>query len=217
MTNSKTSMIFFLRAALIYLLLVTPWPGVRDWFGDVFRAAGQEVLGRVGGDGVTNFEAYEDKNGEFDTRIWLANRTYVRGDGKAPAMDMYVDSHGSTWLPLSLVCALVLATPVSWRRRLVGLGIGLAATAAFCVFRVWISMLWNYQQGVDAKIHLFKDAPVTDYLLETLDTIMLNPYGPSFAVAVVVWLAVMFRWSEIRDFFGAAPNAQKQTEVSATA
>ena len=180
---------FLWRFALGYGLLIVPWPGFNESYARYFRALGQMVFAQESGPRFVRFEAVPGElRHSLDTRIALANRAHLDAQGSGPVRYLELDTRGIGWVPTALLLALVLATPVPWRRRVWALFFGVIAIHGFILFSVAV-YLWNNSTdlGLLTLTPFWKQT--TDGLEETLITQM----GAGFVVPVLLWIAVTLR------------------------
>jgi hypothetical protein len=183
---------FLWRFALVYGLLILPWPGFDEAYGRCFRTLGQLIFARKNDQHILNFEAVpESLKHVLDTRIALADREELDRNGSGPVRYLELDTRGIGWIPTALFLSLVLATPVPWPRRAWALFAGLVAVHAFILFSVEIS-LWNNSPGVS----LIALNPIWGQIVGGLEETLITQMGVSFVMPVVVWIFVTFRWRD---------------------
>lgn len=199
-TNRRNLIVRFLGgAALIYGGLMLIWPVLEGAFTTACEHTGRSIFGEFGKDGVCRFsQQYLDD--ELMLRVDMANRNYRREDGLAPAMESYFLPHLTVYLPVVMLLALVLATPLPWKRRVFALVSGSILTTMFVACRVGTQILWRFQNSTDERIHLYDLGPVPNAVLDGLYTLFENPFGPSLLAVVLIWLLVSFRREDMRKF-----------------
>jgi len=108
----------------------------------------------------------------------------------------------SSWVmgfqPISLLIGLVLATPVSARRRLWGLFLGLAMLHAFVLARLATFTILGPVVVSDTSWMNAVRASVIDFIAG---------YAVSCFVPVLIWVAVTIRREDVRRFVG--PTVKK--------
>lgn len=176
--------VFFLgRLVLLYLLFMALWPVWRDAYRDAFASAGEALFGSFGRNGVVRIDRFEEVEG-LDIRIQLGNRqtrAWVKFLG---------NSRYSGYGLASLLAALVLATPLPWRRRWRALALGMILVHLFIVFSLWLLLLNAFSNGNKlAVIHLPE-------ALKSLVTLAATHFSLSstlpYAVTFVIWGLVTF-------------------------
>lgn len=184
---------FLWRFALLYALLIAPWPGFNTAYGKYFRALGQTVFAREGDRRLLRFEAVPaELHHVLDTRIELANRDLVDHEGKGPVRYMELDTRGVGWVPTALLLSLVLATPVPWRRRGWALLWGLLAVHAYILFSLAI-YIWNSS----TELSLVMLTPFWKQLVGGLEETLINQMGASFVMPVLIWILVTIRRQDV--------------------
>lgn len=178
-------LVFFVgRLLLLYLLFAALWPMWGDAYRDAFVAAGQTLFGSFGRDGVVRFDRLEETKG-FDVRILLWNR-------RTRAFLMILRDFRYTGYGLiSLQAALVLATPLAWRRRLRALAWGLILIHLFVGLALWLLLLDTFSNGDSlAVFHL--PGPLKFIVALSATHLSLFPTLP-YVVPFMVWGLVTFR------------------------
>lgn len=184
--------VFLWRFALVYALLIAPWPGFNAAYGKYFRALGQTVFSREGVERLLRFEAVPaELNHVLDTRIALANRDQLDREGRGPVRYLELDTRGMGWVPTALLLALVLATPVGWRPRGWALLWGLIAVHLFILFSVAV-YIWNSS----TELSLLTLTPFWKQVAGGLEETLVTQMGASFVVPVLIWILVTIRWQD---------------------
>jgi hypothetical protein len=189
MHKRRPLFLFLVAFTLIYGGLIVPWPGVNDAFGAGVRGWARSIFGSEGPQRVIRFGAYQgDPRLPNDTRIILGNRARARADGSGPVVLLDLDTRGVCYIPLALLGALILATPIPWRRRLVALAWG--------VFWMHWYLLLIFYVYIEAHAHeasFPEPSPFWRSILEGANYLLIVQIGASFAIPVVIWLLVTFR------------------------
>ncbi len=126
---------FLLRFVLIFGLLIAPWPGWDLGYSRFFQSLGRMAFNLRGE--TPRKVMFQPASGEYpslDTRIILENTELAdRGEKKNCVRATEIDSRSIGWVPTALTAALVLATPIPWRRRLTALagGFGVDQPSSF--------------------------------------------------------------------------------------
>ncbi|HTQ31261.1 MAG TPA: hypothetical protein VMI53_08625 [Opitutaceae bacterium] len=188
---------FLGRFALVYGLLIFPWPGWNGFYGRGFRALGRTVFAENSGRRILRFEPAPDTLRPLDTAIALANREQLDALGSGPVRTLGLDTRGVGWVPTALLLALILATPVSWRRRGRALIWGLICLYVFILFSVGI-YIWNES----AQLSLVGFSPFWKAIADGLEETLITQMGASFVAPVLIWILVTFRREDILAWAG---------------
>jgi len=196
MPKLKAMLVFAGWFALIYGLLIAPWPGARPLYAGYFRGLGQLVLGDNGGRRLLRFEPLDDPGhkwpANFDTAIILANRDLLDAHGQGKRFMLTVDAWQMGWIPTAFLAGLTLATPIPWRRRLWALCWGWLWVQGFVVLTLGI-FVWNES----TRVGLVTLTPLGKEIANRLEELALAPVGPSFFVAALIWILVTFRRQDL--------------------
>ena len=203
MTGSKVAsanrdLIRFLwRFALIFGLLILPWPGWDELYAQYFRTLGEVAFSRDGNQRLVRFEANPSPadHATLTTRLTLGNRELMGEDGKGRGEIVDLDTRSLGWVPTAMTTALILATPIRWSRRGWALLWGLLVVQGFILFslQTWI---WNQEPGLS----LLALPPWLKQVVDDLQYTLVTQLGASFSVPVLVWLLVTFRREDWERF-----------------
>jgi exosortase/archaeosortase family protein len=136
--SKRDAPFFAVRFALVFCLLIIPWPGLSDLCGTALRGLGSAAFTRAKGPREVAFESLD----AHTTRAVIVNRTLKTRDGTRPMRNLDLNSCGFLWRPLCLLFALIFATPLSLRRQLLSLAIGGYLLLGFLVLALAFA-LWN--------------------------------------------------------------------------
>ena len=103
-----------------------------------------------------------------------------------------LDTRGVGWVPTALLLALILATPVSWRRRCFALVGGLLAVHGYILFSV-ASTIWNNS----TELSLLTLTPFWKSVVAGLDETLVNQMGASFIAPVFIWILITLRRQDL--------------------
>jgi len=197
MPDPKRTLVFAFGFLVIYGLLITPWPGLKPFYARYFQALGRAVFGDNGSRRTLEFQPL-DNHGHvwppnFDTAIIMGNRDWRDATGQSHRYLLTVDAWQMGWTPTAFLTALTLATPLPWRRRLGALFRGSWLIHGFILLTLGI-FLWNES----TRLGLVMLSPFWKGVANQLEQLALNPVGPSFFVATLIWVLVTFRRRDLR-------------------
>ena len=177
---------FFILTLVIYVLLIVRWPGLREAYRATYCAAGEAVFGRTGSRGEVRFEPRpDDKINDVD--LILGKRT-TQGIGEVPAE---MSSGRVGYAPLAALIALVLATPVSWKRRGWALLWGFILVNVFVAWRTGLRILFLF--STPSPIRLYEPGPFLSKLLNASYEFFFLAPACTFFVPAVIWVVVTLR------------------------
>ena len=188
---------FVVGFALLYGLLIAPWPGWNVCYGTCFRAMCAGCFPDSGGSRMIKFESARTGHPGIDTSITIANRDRAGANGRVPAKVLWLDARSVGWVPTALFVALTAASPVPWRRRSLALGSGLVLVHGFILFSVGC-YIWNES----ASLGLVALEPFWKGIAGGLEETLITQLGASFVVPSLIWLAVTFRPRDLRALIG---------------
>ncbi len=192
---------------LVYAVLLYPWPGWKNVYSSYFRELGQIAFGREGAMSVVRFEPYFEQHGfsTLDARMILANSSQTDSNGHGPVKMLDLDTRSIGWTPTVLTMALILATPIPWRRRAWALVWGFFWVNVFILFSLQ-SWIWDASPG----LALFECSPFWQATLDNLEYTLLTQIGTSFSVPVLIWMLVCFRREDLELIISAEAVRKKK-------
>lgn len=189
---------FVICLLMIYGVFCIPWPGVRQAYAALYRGAGNGLFGSFGAEGVVRFRPEQTGQERFDSEIQVHKR------GNPTFSTIPHDSIRAGYLPTAETIALILATPVPWRRRWKALAYGVVLVNGFVALRLGIILLSLF--SVEQPWGLYQPGPFwTKVLARVIDFLAVFPTC-SFLVPVLIWALVAFRREDARRLFMPTPK-----------
>jgi exosortase/archaeosortase family protein len=174
--------VFLQRFTLVFGLLLVPWPGLTDWCGQALRSAGALVFTTPKGAREITFEP----QGAHGTRIVIANRKLLNGDGSGLVRNLDFNTRSVLWRPCGLLLALVMVTPMSTRRRLRALGLGEILLILYVLLAFYFT-IWNES----TEVSLTTLSPFWKSVANAAETSLMEKL--SLAIPVLIWLVTAVR------------------------
>lgn len=174
---------FALRFALVYGLLVAVWPLVRPAYRQLYCALGNALFS--GGEASTRFHSLGGSEG-LDVQLVLTKR------GPPPVTArMQNSSRLVGYMPTVSLIALVLASPIPWRRRGRALVPGLLLVTGFVAFRMAIPIRNSFSHPDALQVH--HPGRFGAWLLDVSERAFLSAPASAFVVPILLWVLVAFR------------------------
>lgn len=191
MISAKGILRFLVTFAVIFTVLMLPWLGLAEGYMAVFRTVGAWCFTRDEGQREVTFLESPDKSVRPTfARIEIANRSRLKLDGSGPVRNLDFDVRGLGWKPTALLIALVLATPLPWKRRLTALCWGLLwvqlVVMIFLAFAIW---------NESSEIGLVTMSPFWKNLASQWQHNFIALF--SLASPFMVWALVTFRTADM--------------------
>lgn len=189
MPSVKLIVVFFVRLVVCYGLLMLPWPGLEETYADLFRTGAEAVFGNVGSPGAVTLVPGPPTDVTHDTDLYVRNHK----TGAEPGLG--ISSRYGAYVPTIFFLALIVATPLTWKRKGWALFWGLLGVHFFIGLVLLLQILYMFT-GPTA---LFTLSPLWRRLLAgTVQIINVAPLT-WLIVPTFIWIMVTFR----RDDVGA--------------
>jgi len=168
----KTAQLFLLHAAFLLALLSALSSGSREVYARAFHSAGNASFGSLGEGRSVRFKWAEpaERKDSADTRMLGRQHGHIQYRWR-----VIYSSHRRLFWPSVTLVALILATPMTNRRRFVALPVGLVLFNAFFLLEVYgLSMAlfgavaaggdtsWVGRSGLPVAQALF-NSPITNF------------------------------------------------------
>lgn len=174
---------FGLRFLLVYGALVAAWPLLAHVHRPAYCALGNVLFG--GGEASARFRPLDGAQ-DLDIEVRLTKR----GPPLVSAV-MKNDSRLVAYMPLVSLVALVLASPISWRRRRRALWLGLALVTAFVAVRMSLPIRRDFSRPDALQVH--HPGALGRWLLDVSERALLDAPASFFVVPVLIWILVALR------------------------
>ncbi|MFA7345938.1 MAG: hypothetical protein WC003_16685 [Terrimicrobiaceae bacterium] len=191
MISAKSILRFLGVFAVIFTVLMLPWLGLAEGYMAVFRTVGTWCFSRDEDRREVAFLESPDKSARPTyARIEIANRERLKPDGSGLVRNVDFDVRGLGWKPTALLIALVLASPLPWKRRLAALCWGL-----FWVQAVMMGLLAYIIWNQSSEVGLITMSPFWKTIASAWQHHFIAQF--SLAAPVAVWLLVTFRTGDL--------------------
>ncbi len=129
-----------------------------------------------------------------------------------PSAEILLGTTRTGYIPLGLMIALILATPITLKRKLFALGAGLIAFHIwiYIYMYVWIWFAYNQYPYLDVGTL----SGVAKDVLNNLYRILIVEMGPRYMVPVFIWFLVSFRKSDWQRFSGLIMGTKEELPAS---
>lgn len=195
MLTSNPVLKFLIMFILAFGLLIAPWPGLGNAFAKFFVNQVEWISGILG---PNAFIQFSEGQGHLDTQINIANAQQLAADKTVEAAYFTVGSRQTAYLPFVLFIALIIATPISLKRKLLAFPLGVLLVYLFVAFKIIVLFLYNY--NLQEWIGLFQFEGFTERLVNFSYSTIANPLPPTILMIFLIWIMVCFRkddWKEL--------------------
>jgi hypothetical protein len=195
--DCKPILLFCCRFALVYGLLIAPWLGLDAAYGRLFREVGNLIFSRTN---PRHFVIFAIGDATIDaarpTEVLAGDRNLLDAHGYGPMKQIELDTRLMSFVPASLIIALILATPLPWRRRVWALWWGLICLYGFdfLPIAVWLLQEPDNSAGGLALLNL---PPVARMVVNHLLDILFGKMDMVGFVPIVIWVLVTFRQRDL--------------------
>ena len=191
MLTPKRIIGFVLRLVVIYGLLVIPWPGIKGAYAALYSAGANFAYKSVLAGGLVRFHPVEPPGAKYDTHIHYSN---LASGAKST---FKTSSRDPAYLQTAFLVSLVLATTLSWRRRILASLYGLMLLHIAIYGKVLITVLYGASRH---KVAILDPSPTWERVLVIANRFASQDVVMLLIIPVLIWFLVTFRaWDWMRS------------------
>ena len=193
MLQSKTLILFLLKALVIYALLSAPLSFYDSNYGTFYRKVAGVFFSKFRETGFTKFREWKEPAA---TRVNIGNYKLVRPDGTSRTAFLDFNTRYLGYLPTILLISLVLASPVPWKRKTIAMVVGLTLVMLLVMFKQWIALLWLSEENPWLELTHFTGTGKS--ILAFLNSFVSVSSSSVLYFVVAIWLLVTFRMEDFK-------------------
>lgn len=175
------------------MILIIPFSFYDSVYGNFYRSISKFLFHDIGKSGFVIFD--ETKQLEF-TSIRIGNNAQVRPNGAISIATSEFNTRFRGYIPIALFLSLVLASPVSIKRKVSSSIGGFIIITSAIMIKQWIHLLYICTQA--KWLNLYEFSPSEEKLVISLYTNIANYNGPTIVFAIAVWLLFTFHKADLK-------------------
>jgi len=181
---------FLLKLAVVYGLLLAPWPGLGTGYAVLYRSGANVLFGRLGSAGTAEFREKTGALPKFDSEVIIKSDT---PSGKRTTRDVPFHTRRVGYLPTVETVALIVATSIPWKRKWKALLWGLVLVNAFVAVEIGLTLMYSL---TDERLPAIAVSPSSSrFFARVYEMTVISP-TLSFVAPILAWLVVCFRWED---------------------
>ena len=190
MFQHKQAIKSFFVFILIYGLAIVPWPGLDSAYSKFYRVGSALLSEALGMGSYVGF--HPSDNLERDIKIVFSDAD------RKPFKAVAISSRSSGYIFTAFIAGLILATPISWKRKSLALFWGMIVVHCFLALKMMILVLYVFSQAQYSPI-VFN--PFWVKVLFLAQQAFMNNIVFCLIVSVFIWLGVSFRRKDLSNLF----------------
>ncbi|NLO51510.1 MAG: hypothetical protein GX103_10190 [Bacteroidales bacterium] len=188
MISTKKILLSVAVFIVLYTLLLLPQLKINRLYAEYFCSVGNFLFEDFPRGGFVNLKTQTEKGGN-DIALFLSRADWMEGT-KIKGVTANKASDRIGYLITAFFVALTLATPISWKRKLIAVVVGIVIVTTFVMLKMYIIILNSYTL-VD-WFGLYQEPTEKARIQFWYEHFAASAtYGYSFVV--VVWLALVLR------------------------
>ncbi len=197
MKNYKVILRFVLIFSVTYIILLLPQTGADIQYEKFFRKLGNQLFGTIGTEGVLMIR--EESGDGYDTRIYLSAKKLLQKNNDYQSEIFPINARRIGFISTAFFFSLVLATPLSWKRKLFAMLIGLSLVTLYAMLKLRVLILHFYTLTKTTGLY---QLPEQKKSIEFWSDYFARPNTPVYYYVLVVWLAVCFNKQDFQKLNG---------------
>jgi hypothetical protein len=198
-----------------------PATGIDRKYAEFFCSIGNKFFWEFGNGALVIVTADEKEANHiklFITKTSLEKTTGISNTGISKGREFNLfNGKIIGFLPTILFLALVIATPLTWKRKIFALFFGFFLLTAFIMMKLRVIILYAF--ATTPEIGLFQE-PEVKKSIEFWYNYFPAQLTPSYSFSVIVWLAVCIgkkEWQKLNRVFSETVTIKKSTKQSSHA
>ncbi len=187
--------LFFSLFVVFYGLLMAPWPGLLSAYSKCYHTGASFFFNSFGSKGIVRFFVTEDKKNielYFATIDQIARKEMKSDD--IPGISY--SYHTLDYTSVVFMLALIFATPVPPKRKIISIISGLILVHLFIAFKLAMMILHSF---IDEPFLMFDFSPFWELMIYIAYRNNFNVTF-SFMISAIIWILVTFRFKDIIRF-----------------
>lgn len=197
MKNNKVILRFLIFFSIVYTILLFPQTGVNKMYNKLYYKIGNTMFGNIGDEAVIHLK--EDISKKFDTKIYLTKKSLLNKNNVYDAKVSLYNIRRGGYIPTVFFLALLIATPLSWKRKTMALLSGIALVMSFAMMKLYIMILHCY---VDTPYLGLYQLPGEKKSIEFWADVFARPNTQFYYFVILVWVAVSFGKKDFQKLTG---------------
>jgi hypothetical protein len=185
MIKTRKVILSVLIFIVVYTLLLLPQINVNRAYAELFCKLGNYLFRDFPRGGFVKLSTQSDR-GKNDIALFLSRADWIK-ERKLSGVTTDKASDRIGYLITAFFVAITLATPVSWKRKLIALVLGLILITAFVMLKLYIIILQSYTL-VD-WFGLYQEAAEKERI-QFWYSHFAAPATYGYSFAMIVWLAL---------------------------
>ncbi len=195
MSVNKVILLFVVKIVICFSMLNIPQLKMDKVFEKYYIHFGNKFYRTIKSSGVVMFKQSDETD---KLQVLVGNKKKFVAHGENKLAWIKIETKSTDFVPLTLLLALIWASPVSVKRKLTGTALGIAFFTLIMLFKQWIIITYICDQN--AWLELTHLSSFQRNLNEGMYMRMIMPTGATLMTVVFIWLMVTFRRVDVERF-----------------
>ena len=195
MRKNKLVFLFILKSIVIFSILALPFGFFDTAYAKFYSGISKICFKKFD---RTGFAVFSITKPATNMHIELGNQLQANSSGMVRTATSDVNIRYRGYIPTIFVLSLILASPVSRKRKLYSILFGIFLITVFVMIKQWIHIVYMCHQ--QNWISLYSFSPGTQKTFKFLYLDFANYNGSSIIFSIVIWILVTFKRRDLENF-----------------
>jgi hypothetical protein len=180
---------------ITYTLQLLPQTGMDRKYAEFYCSFGNKLFKHFGNEGYVELNTQEGKN---NISLFISKYSTL-DNGKLKGQYFNISSNMLAYYYVAFLISLILATPLTWKRKIFAFTVGLIIITVFVMLKLWVNIYFYFAST--AWIGLYQDAG-TKESINFWHQYFAGPMTLGYSVVVIVWLGLCIGKKEWKKLNG---------------
>ncbi len=181
MINLKGAAKFLLVFLAAYLFMLWPITGIQKKYADFFCKIGNESFHEFGDNGIAMLKTQKGKD---NILLLVSNTSYIK-QGQVIWQDYHKSSNLIGFFHTAFLLSLIIATPVSLRRKTFAMIVGFLLITGFVMLKLYSIILYCY--SISTTLGLSNDIAAHESIAFWYNNFSM-PFARGYTIVVILWV-----------------------------
>lgn len=182
---------------IAYVLMMLPQTGINRIYAEFYCTVGNKLFRNFGDGG---FVLLKVEKAREDINIFISKSSMIKG-GKLEGRNFHQNSGLVGYFYTVLLIALILATPLGWKRKLFALIVGFILMQSYVMLKLYISL--HYYYSISPWFGLFMEE-ATKTTINFWTNYIARQMTAGYTFVVILWMGLSIgkkEWKKLNGVF----------------
>lgn len=197
MGNVKAAARFSFIFSLSYFFMLWPITGIQDKYAEFFCKTGTALFHEFGENGIAMLKT---RSGENNVLLLVSNTSFIK-QASIIWQPFHKSSNMIGFFHTAFLLSLIIATPLSWRRKAFALSLGFMLISIMVMLKLYVLILYSY--SISPALSQGNDPAANQSIAFWYNNFSMQ-FPRGYIVAVFLWLLLCMgkrEWQKLNGIF----------------